>query len=60
MFCLKKKITHDHILYIINKVSLPYIEYLSIFFISPNQSNQFNQIIRSVFLLYDRILHYVI
>lgn len=46
----RKKITHDHVIYIINKVLIPRIEYLcqhSI--ILPHICNDFNRIIRSLY-----------
>jgi hypothetical protein len=46
----KKRITHDHVMYIINKVLLPRIEYLTQhIFIEPNKCNEFNRIIRSIY-----------
>jgi hypothetical protein len=46
----KKKLTHDHIIYIINKVILPKIEYLTQHFIVPlHHCNHFNALLRSIF-----------
>jgi ribonuclease HI len=46
----RKKITHDHVMYVINKVLLPRIEYLcQHFFILPHTCNEFNRILRSVY-----------
>src|SRR5688572_6433474 len=46
----QKKITHDHVMYVINKVLLPRIEYLcQHFFVLPHTCNEFNRILRSVY-----------
>lgn len=46
----KKKITHDHIIYVINKILIPRIEYLcQHFIILPHHCNDFNRIIRSIY-----------
>jgi hypothetical protein len=46
----KKKLTHDHIIYIINKVIIPKLEYLTQHFIVPATTcEKFNTIIRSLF-----------
>lgn len=46
----KKKITHDHIIYVINKVLIPRIEYLCQHFILlPHICNNFNRTIRSIY-----------
>ncbi|GBC20790.1 ribonuclease H-like domain-containing protein [Rhizophagus irregularis DAOM 181602=DAOM 197198] len=46
----KKKITHDHVIYIINKVLLPRIEYLTQhILVPPHIINEFNRIIRSIY-----------
>ncbi|CAB5192257.1 unnamed protein product [Rhizophagus irregularis] len=44
----KKKLTHDHVIYVINKVIIPRIEYISQHFIlSPHQCNKINITLRS-------------
>lgn len=49
MLIRKKKLTYDHIIYIINKVIIPRIEYLSQhFMLSINQCNKINISLRSI------------
>ncbi|CAB4426586.1 unnamed protein product [Rhizophagus irregularis] len=49
MLIRKKKLTHDHVIYVINKVIIPRIEYLSQHFIlSIHQCNKINISLRSV------------
>jgi hypothetical protein len=46
----KKKLTHDHIIYIVNKVILPKIEYLTQHFVVPlHNCNHFNTLLRLIF-----------
>ncbi|CAB4436858.1 unnamed protein product [Rhizophagus irregularis] len=48
MLIRKKKLTHDHVIYVINKVIIPRIEYLSQhFMLSINQCNKINISLRS-------------
>ncbi|PKK62778.1 hypothetical protein RhiirC2_786296 [Rhizophagus irregularis] len=62
----KKRITHDHVIYIINKVLIPRIEYLcQHFIILPYICNNFNRTIRSIYKsslllprsIYNTIIH---
>ncbi|CAB4435335.1 unnamed protein product [Rhizophagus irregularis] len=49
MLIRKKKLTHDHVIYVINKVIIPRIEYLSQhFMLSIHQCNKINISLRSV------------
>ncbi|PKK59981.1 hypothetical protein RhiirC2_794015 [Rhizophagus irregularis] len=48
MLIRKKKLTHDHVIYVINRVIIPRIEYLSQhFMLSINQCNKINISLRS-------------
>lgn len=66
MLIRKKKLTHDHVIYVINRVIIPRIEYISQnFILTPNQCNKINISLQSTFKhslnlpknLYNSVLH---